>query len=72
MNGITLRNFLSARRRAKVGADDVMGNIVKLCRRDFKQEHILGYLMAPWVSCDTEENLQKNLRAIDLLADAMS
>ena len=61
-----------ARRRAKVGADDVMGNVVKLCRRDLKQEHILGYLMAPWASCDTEENLQKNLRAIDLLADAMS
>lgn len=59
MNGITLRNFLSARRRAKVGADDVMGNVVRLCRRDLRQEHVLDYL-------------QKNLRAIDLLADAMS
>jgi hypothetical protein len=60
-----------ARRRAKVGADDVMGKLVKLCRRDLKQEHVLGYLMAPWASCDTEENLKKNLRAIDLLAEAM-
>jgi hypothetical protein len=61
-----------ARRQAKVGADDVMGKLVKLCRRDLKREHVLGYLMAPWVSCDTEANLEKNLRAIDLLAEAVS
>ena len=60
-----------ARRLAKVGADDVMGKLVKMCRRELTNEHMLGYLMAPWVSCDTTENLQKNLRAIDILAQAM-
>ena len=61
-----------ARRQAKVGADDVMGKLVALCRKDLNPEHVLGYMMAPWVSCDTEENLQKNLRAIDILAEAVS
>jgi hypothetical protein len=28
-------------------------------------------MMAPWASCDTEENLKLNLRGIDLFADAL-
>jgi hypothetical protein len=28
-------------------------------------------MMAPWASCDKEENVRKNIRGIDLLAEAL-
>ena len=58
------------RERQKVGADDVIGKLVALCRRDISPERLKGFLMAPWASCDTEANLKLNLRGIDLFADA--
>ena len=59
------------RAQKKLGADDVMGKLVTLCRRDISAQHLKGFLMAPWQSCDTEENTVINCRAIDLLADAL-
>ena len=59
------------RAQKKLGADDVMGKLVTLCRRDISAQHLKGFLMAPWQSCDTEENTVTNCRAIDLLADAL-
>ena len=60
------------RARKNIGADDVIGSLVKLCRRDVSSTHLKGFLMAPWQSCDTEENTATNLRAVDLFADALS
>jgi len=59
------------RRQLKCGADDVIGKLVKMCRKDLSTKSLKGFMMAPWASCDTEENLQKNLKGIDLLADAL-
>ena len=60
-----------ARRKANVGADDVIGKLVKLGRKVISDKHLLGFMMAPWASCDTEENTQKNLKGVDLFAEAL-
>ena len=59
------------RRKENVGADDVIGKLVKLGREVISDRHLLGFMMAPWASCDSEENLQKNLSGVDLFADAL-
>ena len=59
------------RREEKCGADDVIGKLVKLGREVVSDKHRLGFMMAPWAACDTEENEQKNLRGVDLFADAL-
>ncbi len=59
------------RRNLKIGADDVMGKLVKTCREVIAPERLLGFLMAPWASCDNEANLNLNLRGIDLFAAAL-
>ncbi len=59
------------RRHLKMDADDVMGLVVKFCRERVSAKSLKGFQMAPWASCDTEENLQKVLRGTDLLADAL-
>lgn len=59
------------RREANVGADDVIGRLVKLCRRDIPAERLKGFLMASWESCDTPEHLEKNIQAIDLFSAAL-
>lgn len=61
----------SARRAKKCGADDVIGKTVRLCRRDIPAARLKGFMMAPWKSCDTPENLAFNLKGIDLFADAL-
>ena len=50
----------------------MIGKLVALCRRNISPQRLKGFLMAPWASCDTEENLKLNLRGIDLFADALS
>ncbi len=59
-----------ARRKNKVGADDVIGKLVKMCRRDIKT-NLRGFMMAPWASCDTDEHYKFNLHGIDLFAEAL-
>ena len=61
-----------ARKAAKVGADDVIGQIVKVCRRDVSAKSLKGFMMAPWASCDTEAHLAYINRGIDLFADALN
>ena len=51
--------------------DDVIGKLVKLGREVISDQHLLGFMMAPWASCDNEENTQTNLRGVDLFADAL-
>ena len=59
------------RREKKVGADDVIGKLVKLCRKVIPAQRRLGFLMAPWASCDSEDNTRKNLRGVELFAEAL-
>ena len=59
------------RRQLNVGADDVIGKLVKVCRRDIPAARLKGFLMAPWASCDTQENVDFNIRGIDLFAAAL-
>ena len=61
----------SARRKQRMGADDVIGKLVKLGREVISEKHLLGFLMAPWATSDTEKNTQINLKGIDLFADAL-
>ena len=58
------------RRQLKIGADDVMGELVKLGRKVIAAERRLGFMMAPWCRCDVESEA-KIAKAIDLLADAV-
>ena len=60
------------RRQEQCGADDVIGQLVKLGRKVVSDSHLLGFMMAPWAACDTDENTLKNLRGVDLLADALA
>jgi len=60
------------RKQLGVGADDVIGKLVQVCRRDISKKNLKGFMMAPWASCNNEENLKFNLRGIDLFADALA
>ena len=55
----------------KIGADDVIGKLVKFSRREISARNLKGFMMAPWASCDTPENLDRNLKGIDLFAAAL-
>ena len=59
------------RRKLKIGADDVMGKLVKTCRKVIPPERLLGFLMAPWECLKDEDALNINLRAIDIFAEAL-
>lgn len=62
----------SGRRDANAGAEDVIGEIVRLGRRDLAGRGLLGFMMAPWAALDTPEHLDFNLHGIDLFAAALS
>ncbi len=59
------------RRQEKVGADDVIGKLVKLGREVIAKPRLLGFMMAPWASCDTEAHRDFNIRGADLFAEAL-
>ena len=59
------------RREVNAGADDVIGKLVKTCRRDLGPATLKGFMMAPWASCDTEDNLAYVNHGIDLFAEAL-
>lgn len=59
------------RKKLKIGADDVIGKLVKLCRRDVPPNHLKGFMMAPWKSLDTQKNFETVMKAIDLFAEAI-
>ena len=60
------------RRQLKCGGDDIMGKLVKLCRRDIPAETLKGFLIAPWKALDGDEkNTAANLRNVELLAEAL-
>ena len=57
--------------KTRIGANDVIGKLVKLGREVISDRHLLGFMMAPWASCNNEKNTQINLAGVDLLADAL-
>jgi len=61
----------SERVQQKVGADDVIGKLVTVCRRDISAARLKGFLMAPWAPCDNAENELLNRRGVDLFAAAL-
>ena len=60
------------RRELKCGADDVIGKLVAVCRRDLNPSLLKGFMMAPWSSCDTEEHLAFINHGTDLFAEALN
>ena len=60
------------RRTLGVGADDVIGKLVKFCRKNISKEHLMGFMMAPWeLEMKDDERFQKVLKGIDLMAEAL-
>ena len=60
------------RRNLKIGADDVMGKLVKTCREVIAPERLLGFLMAPWECLRDDNAFEINRRGIDIFAEALS
>jgi len=60
------------RKELNVGADDVIGRLVRLGRDVIAPERLKGFLMAPWAPCDTPENEAFVRKGIDLFATALS
>ena len=56
--------------RKGVGADDVIGKLVKLAREVISKDRLKGFLMAPWKPCDTHTNVDFIKHGIELFADA--
>lgn len=60
------------RRKENVGADDVIGKLVKLGRTVISTDRLYGFMMAPWAACDTRENVDFNKRGADLFSLALA
>ena len=59
------------RRQLGIGADDVIGKLVEFGRKNISKEHLMGFMMATWERhIEKEENFQKVIKGIDLLAEA--
>ena len=64
-------NWVSGYRRSRnLGGDCLMADLVKFSRKNISPERLKGFLMTSWAALDTEENCQKNLKAIELGAAA--
>ena len=59
------------RRQEGVGADDVIGKLVKMSRQVIAPERLKGFMMAPWAACDTPEHVAFIRRGVDLFAEAL-
>ena len=49
----------------------MIGKLVKLGREVISDKHLLGFMMAPWASCNNEKNTKINLDGVNLFADAL-
>lgn len=58
------------RKELNIDADDVIGKLVRTCRKVISKEHLYGFMMAPWSAC-TEEGTDFQLHAIDLFKEAL-
>ncbi|MBQ3993081.1 MAG: hypothetical protein II645_08005, partial [Bacteroidaceae bacterium] len=64
------------RRKLGIGADDVIGRLVKFGRENISKEHLMGFMMATWeIYCwpvsGLAEYRQKILDGIDLFGKAL-
>ena len=60
------------RKKAGVGNDECMDNMVKFCRANLSKERLGGFLMAPWSGdYDKKDFLKTNIRSIDKFAEAL-
>ena len=59
------------RRELNIDADDVIGRLVRTCRKVISKEHLYGFMMAPWSAC-TEEGTDFQLHGIDLFKEALA
>ena len=65
-------NYVGWKRKQKhLDADDAIGGLVKLCRGVISKDRLYGFLMAPWATCDTRENVDFIKRGADLLMAAV-
>ncbi|MBQ0006400.1 MAG: twin-arginine translocation signal domain-containing protein [Alistipes sp.] len=60
------------RKELNVGADDVIGKLVTTGRKAISKEHLKGFMMAPWIRPTERKRIDKMLKAIDLMADAIA
>ncbi len=60
------------RKKHGKNADDVIGKLVKFSRTHISSDRLKGFMMAPWAQCTSKESNEKNIRGIDLFADALS
>lgn len=64
------------RRELGIGADDVMGKLVKFGKEKISQKHLMGFMMTTWEiyawpNMTREEHIQKIFEGIDIMAEAM-
>ena len=60
------------RKKDNCGADDVIGKLVKTCRKAVSSEHLKGFLMAPWTrGCVDDADRDEINRGADLLMAAL-
>jgi hypothetical protein len=59
------------RKRMNAGADDVIGSLVKYCRKTISSKHLKGFMMAPWKPSSNADDLAFIKRGIDLFAAAL-
>jgi hypothetical protein len=59
------------RKKLKVGADDVIGNLVKFGRKTISPKRLKGFMMAPWKPCSNADDLAFINRGVDLFAAAL-
>ena len=66
-------NWAGGKRQVeKLGADEVMCELVRYCRQNISPERLKGFLMASWtVLSERGENYRNQMKGIDLLADAV-
>ncbi|MBQ0123333.1 MAG: family 20 glycosylhydrolase [Bacteroidales bacterium] len=63
-------NWVSAYKRRKgVNSDEVMGEIIKLTRRAVPEDHLMGFLSAPWANCGYQSHVKRLKEGIDLLIE---
>jgi hypothetical protein len=59
------------RKKMKVGADDVIGGLVKFGRKNISPKRLKGFMMAPWRPCSNADDLAFINRGVDLFAAAL-
>lgn len=65
-------NWVGMRRKSmKVGADEVMGLVVKFVREHVNSNRMLGFMMAPWARVDSDETNEINMKGADIFAEAL-